>query len=145
MENHDDEDLKKLRSKKMDKLKQYIQESQQKREQGVIAINSSNFFDVINKADLSIVDLWANWCMPCKMMTPIFKKLASSQEYRDKFVFYSLNADENHQILEHYNVTGIPTFLIFSKGALLEKIIGAVGETGLKNSLNNILKKYKFG
>jgi len=143
LNDQEDEELKKLRLKKMEQMKQRIQKPQQESHKGVIELNSSNFYEVINKAELSIIDLWADWCMPCKIMGPIFEKLAKSPEYGNKFLFGSLNADLNHQILQRYGVMGIPTFLIFSEGKLIEKVIGAVGEAALRNVLNTILQKFQ--
>ena len=143
LSNEEDEELKKLRLKKMEELKQHMQKPQPKKSRDVVILNSRNFYEVINKANLSIVDLWADWCMPCKIMEPILKKLATTPEYGSKFVFCSLNADENPQILQRYGVMGIPTFLIFARGKLIDKIVGAVGEIGLRNALNNILRKFQ--
>ncbi len=143
MNDQEDEELRKLRLKKMEQLKHRIQNPQQESAKGIVELNSSNFYEVISKANLSIVDLWADWCMPCKMMAPIFEKLANSPEYSNKILFCSLNADLNQQILIKFGVMGIPTFLIFSKGNLIDKVIGAVGEPALKNVLNNILKKFQ--
>ncbi|MFX0136217.1 MAG: thioredoxin family protein [Candidatus Hodarchaeota archaeon] len=143
MNDQDDEELKKLRLKKLEQMKHRIQNTQHESNKGVMELNSANFYEVINKAELSIVDLWADWCMPCKIMAPIFKKLANSPEYNE-ILFCSLNSDLNQQILLRYGVMGIPTFLIFSKGTLIEKVIGAVGEAALRNVLNNILQKSKL-
>ena len=143
LDNQDDEELKKLRLKKMEQIQDRIKESQQQTTKGVIELNSSNFFEVISKAELSIVDLWADWCMPCKIMEPVFEKLSNSPEYRNRILFCSLNADLNQQILMKYGVMGIPTFLIFSKGNLINKVVGAVGEPALRNVLNNILQKFQ--
>ena len=143
MNDQEDEELKKLRLKKMEQIKNRIQNPQQKSTMGVMELNSDNFYEVISNAELSIVDLWADWCMPCKMMAPIFKKLSNSPEYSNKILFCSLNADLNQQILYKYGVMGIPTFLIFSKGNLIDKVVGAVGEAALRNVLNSILQKFK--
>ncbi|MHA1380007.1 MAG: thioredoxin family protein [Candidatus Helarchaeota archaeon] len=140
MNDQEDEELKKIRLKKMEEIKNRLSQPQ-KPEGGVITVNSTNFYEVITKANLSIVDLWADWCMPCKMMGPIFKKLANSSEYKD-VVFCSLNADQNPQILQRFGVQGIPTFLMFSRGKFINKIVGAVGEHPLRNALNAALKKY---
>ncbi len=137
----DDDELKKIRQKKLEQLQQRIHDPQPKSTRGVVKLNSGNFFETITNANLSIVDLWADWCAPCLMMGPIFEKLATSKEY-EKVIFCSLNADENPQILQHFGVTGIPTFLVFSRGKLVNKIIGAVGEGGLRNSLNAIMAKF---
>ena len=143
LSNLEDEELKKIRLKKMEQIKQRIQNPQPAPTSGVMEVSAQNFFEVINRAKLSIVDLWADWCMPCKIMGPIFRKLASSPEYGDKFLFCSLDADRNPQILQRYGVMGIPTFLIFSNGKLIKKIVGAVGESGLRNTLNEVLRTIK--
>ena len=103
---------------------------------GVVKLNSSSFDSFLNTGLPVVVDFWADWCMPCRMMAPIMEELA--QTYAGKALFGKVNVDENSQIASRYGIMSIPHFLIFKRGTLAEKIVGAVG----RDPLENALKKY---
>jgi thioredoxin 1 len=73
-----------------------------------------------------ITDFWAPWCIPCRMTKPILEKLAI--EYSSRVDFLPVNADESPELLQHYQVAGIPTVIAFRDGNLVERVIGAQGE-----------------
>ena len=89
--------------------------------------------DVIGNDKLTVIDLWAEWCGPCKMMTPVVEEL--STEYEGSAVIGKLNVDENPEVPTQFNVRGIPTFLIFKNGQLKEKIVGAQTKQYLKDKI----------
>lgn len=89
--------------------------------------------DVIGSDKLTVVDLWAEWCGPCKMMTPVVEAL--SMEYEGRAVIGKLNVDDNPEVPTQFNVRGIPTFLIFKNGELKEKIVGAQTKDFLKSKI----------
>jgi thioredoxin 1 len=89
--------------------------------------------EVLEKEQLTVVDLWAEWCGPCKMMTPVVEELAA--EYAGKAVIGKLNVDDNPEVPTTYNVRGIPTFLIFKNGELRDKIVGATTKQALKEKI----------
>ena len=86
--------------------------------------------EVIGSDKLIVVDLWAEWCGPCKMMSPIIDEL--STEYAGKVVVGKLDVDNNPEVPMNYNVRGIPTFLFFKNGELKGKIVGATTKQALK-------------
>src|SRR5262245_2218084 len=90
--------------------------------------------EVLGSDKLTVIDLWAEWCGPCKMMNPVINEL--SDEYGDKVVIGKLNVDENPKVPVDYNVRGIPTFLIFKNGKLQEKIVGAQTKQYLKDKID---------
>ncbi|MCB0524334.1 MAG: thioredoxin [Lewinellaceae bacterium] len=89
--------------------------------------------DVLEADNVTLIDFWAEWCGPCKMMDPIIKRLA--EEYDGKAVIGKLNVDDNPDTPMNYNVRGIPTFLIFKNGELKEKIVGATTHQALKDKI----------
>ncbi len=126
----EDKELEKLKKEKIKKM------LDQATHLGVVKLDSSSF-DNFLKTDLPVlVDFWADWCMPCRMMTPVIEEL--SQAYAGKALFGKVNVDENPQIAGRYGIMSIPHFLIFKNGARVEKIVGAVG----RGPLENAIKKY---
>jgi thioredoxin 1 len=104
---------------------------------GVVKLTTSSFDDFI-KTDLPVViDFWADWCMPCRIMAPVMEEL--SKVYAGKALFGNVDVDENSQIASRYGIMSIPHFLIFKNGFLVEKIIGAVGRGPLENALKKHL------
>ena len=125
----EDKELEKI---KEEKIKKMLDQAKA----GVTKLNSSNFDSVISTDKPVLVDFWADWCMPCRMMAPVMDELA--QAYAGKAMFGKVNVDENSQIAGRYGIMSIPHFLIFKNGTLVEKIVGAVG----RDPLENALKKY---
>jgi thioredoxin 1 len=124
----EDEELEKIKEKKMDEMKK----SQQKA--GVVKLSSSSFDSFLKETNLPVlVDFWADWCMPCRMMAPVMEEL--SQEFAGKAKFGKLNVDENPDVASRYGIMSIPHFLIFKNGTLAEKIVGAVGRDPLANAI----------
>ncbi len=89
----------------------------------VQTFTDDNFENEVLKNDkLTVVDLWAEWCGPCKQMNPIVEEVA--EEYEGRVVVGKLDVDNNPRIPMEYNVRGIPTFLFFKNGKLLDRLIG---------------------
>ncbi len=89
--------------------------------------------EVLDNEKVTLVDLWAEWCGPCKMMGPVVEELAT--EFEGKAVIGKLNVDDNPEVPMQYNVRGIPTFLIFKNGAVIDKIVGATTKQVLKERI----------
>ncbi len=84
-----------------------------------------------------LVDFWAPWCAPCRMIAPHLDALA--QEYEDKLLVVKLNTDENPDLSVKYQVSGIPTLMIFQNGGIVERITGAVPKEFIKEKLAQYL------
>lgn len=97
----------------------------------------SNFTDEVNKPTVTVVDLWAEWCGPCRMMTPIIEDLAA--EYDGKAVIGKLNVDDNPNVPTQYNVRGIPTILFFKNGELVDKKVGVQSKQAMQEIINGLL------
>ena len=102
----------------------------------IIELSEENFEKSINGNKPLLVDFWATWCGPCKFTLPVFDKLA--KKYASKIDFGRLNVDDSQSIAVKYDVYAIPTFIIFYKGQIVERAVGAVGEKGLENILGQI-------
>ena len=99
---------------------------------------SADFEKEVLQSDKPVlVDFFADWCGPCKMMAPVVEQLAGELEGKAKVG--KLNIDENMDIAEKYRVMNIPTFLIFKDGQEKERIVGAVSKNELKNKLEQTL------
>ncbi|MBD3388781.1 MAG: thioredoxin [Candidatus Altiarchaeales archaeon] len=90
-------------------------------------------FDGAVGSGLVVVDLWAPWCMPCKMIAPIVEEL--SEEYEGRISFYKLNIDEHQGPAAKYQVMSIPTLLIFKEGEVVDKVVGALPKEKIKEKL----------
>lgn len=90
----------------------------------VITLTDATFDEVVNSSDVPVVvDLWAEWCGPCKMIAPTLAEIATEQA--GAITIAKLNIDENPQIPQRYGVMSIPTMLIFRNGELEKRIVGA--------------------
>lgn len=129
------DDLQELRNKKMEQLKKlYMNGGKKKMEKNMpdtpIQINDTNIDSTVNKYPLIVVDCWAPWCGPCRMIGPIVEELA--REMQGKVVFGKLNVDENQKTSTKYGIMSIPTLLVFKNGNLVDNIIGAMPKAMLK-------------
>jgi thioredoxin 1 len=89
-----------------------------------VEVSDENFSSVLHEYDLLIVDCWAPWCGPCRMLSPTIEELA--KDYEGKVVFGKLNTDNNRGVAGQFGIMSIPTLLFFKKGKLVGKEIGAV-------------------
>ena len=100
---------------------------------------TDNSFDeeVISYPGLILVDCWAAWCGPCRMVSPIIDQLA--KEYAGRVKFAKLNVDENPVIASQYSIQSIPTLLLFKNGNKLNSLLGALPKGEIENHLNSHL------
>ena len=100
-------------------------------------VTDASFADDVLMSDKPvIVDFWAEWCGPCKMIAPILEEIASTNE---NVVIAKLNVDENPDIAMRFNVMSIPTLLIFHQGEVRKRLVGAKGKGQLLQELNEFL------
>ncbi len=101
---------------------------------GAIAVNSASFDEEVVQSDtLVMVDFWAPWCGPCKMIAPAVEALADEYEGRCKVV--KVNTDENQDVATRYQVMGIPTLLFIKDGQPVDKVVGAASSQQLKDKI----------
>lgn len=107
---------------------------------GVIEINDGSFEEEVLKSSLPVmVDFWAPWCGPCRMIAPVAEKLA--EEYEGRLKLCKLNVDENPQTASKYKVMSIPQILFFKGGEIVDESTGAVPESVLRSKAESVLQK----
>ena len=98
-----------------------------------VEVSDENFSSMLQEYDLMIVDCWAPWCSPCRMLSPVIEELA--MDYEGKVVFGKLNTDNNHGVAGQFGIMSIPTLLFFKNGKLVGKEIGAVPRKNIESNM----------
>ena len=112
------------------------QKNQPKIEPGIIDLNESNFDQTISAENPTLVDFWAEWCGPCRMVGPIVEELA--KEYgEDQAIIGKVNVDENPEISMRFGIRNIPTILFLKNGEVVDKQVGAVPKHQLEEKLKS--------
>jgi thioredoxin 1 len=123
----EDEELKILNEKKMKKLQELINEKELLENiKEPLVLDDSTFSQTIDKFPLTLVDFWAPWCGPCRMMSPIIDEIG--KDYLGKLVVGKINVDENPLVGGQFGISSIPTLLLFKRGQAVNKIIGSVSK-----------------
>ena len=105
---------------------------------GIITLTSTNFDELVkNSGTPIVVDFWAEWCGPCKAIAPVLQEIAS--EMTGKLSVAKLNVDEHGDIAQRFNVMSIPTLLVFDKGEVKKRLVGAKGKGQLLQELAEFL------
>jgi thioredoxin 1 len=102
-----------------------------------VTLTDENFQTYSGGEKPLLVDFWAEWCGPCRIMEPVIERLAA--RYDDRVVFGKVNVDEQMGISSRYQVFSIPTFMLFKKGQPMDAVIGAVGEASLDQMIGRAL------
>ncbi len=106
--------------------------------EGVMEVSSSTWDkEVLQTEDLVMVDFWAVWCGPCRIVAPTVEEL--SKEYAGKLKVVKLNTDDNPDIASRYKIMGIPTLMFFKGGEKVEQIVGAVPKPQLQSKIDSLL------
>lgn len=104
-----------------------------------IHVNDNEFENTILKSTTPVVvDFWAPWCGPCKMIAPVLEKLAA--EYDGKVTIAKVNTDENPEWAKKYGVQGIPTLLFINQGQIKDRIVGVVPAPTIQAKMDGLLK-----
>lgn len=104
-----------------------------------VEVNDGNFAQMVLQSKTPVlVDFWAAWCGPCRMVAPIVEELA--KEYEGRISFAKMDVDQNPKMASQYGIMSIPTLIIFKNGAPISNIVGVRPKAGLKKSLDAVLK-----
>jgi len=104
----------------------------------VIEVTDQNFEEIVLQSEVPVMlDLWAVWCGPCKMIHPIIEEM--SEEYKDKALMAKLDVDSNRETAMKYGIRNIPTVLYFKNGEVVDKQVGAVPKNKFVEKLEPIL------
>lgn len=102
-----------------------------------LEFNDSNIKEIIESGNPVVIDLWAEWCGPCRLIGPFIEELA--EEYAGKVEIGKMNVDENSDTPNEFGVRNIPTVLFFKDGKLADKVVGAVPKAKLQEKIQSIL------
>lgn len=100
-------------------------------------ITTTNFQDFLSEPGLLVIDFWATWCGPCRMIAPIISKLA--EKYDGKITVGKCDVEENDDLAAEFGIRNIPTILFFKNGEVVDKIVGAQSEAKLDEKFQTLL------
>ena len=103
----------------------------------IVILDEDNFDEVINSDTPVLVDFWAEWCGPCRMIAPVLDELA--EEYAGKVVIGKVNVDDSQDLASRFGIMSIPNLKVFKKGVEVENIIGATPKATLQAALERQL------
>jgi thioredoxin 1 len=136
------DDLQEIRNKKMEQLKKiYMNGGKKNMDENMpdtpLQISDSNIDSTVSKYPVIVIDCWAPWCGPCRMVEPVVEELA--KQMKGKVVFGKLNVDENPATSMKYGIMSIPSLLMFKNGQLIDTFVGAMPEPILKAKITSHL------
>ena len=103
-----------------------------------LELTKANFEqEVMNSGGLTLVDFWADWCGPCRLVAPIIEQLAD--EYRDRLAVGKVNVDSEGELATRFKIMSIPTIMLFKDGKMTERLIGARSKEELKSVIDKYL------
>ena len=103
----------------------------------VTELTNGAFQDFV-KDGIVLIDFYADWCMPCVMMSPIIEDM--SEKFSGKIKFAKVNIEDNNEIAQKFNVNSIPNFVIFKNGKVVNQFVGGMDEESFEEKLNEVLK-----
>jgi len=134
------DELEQIKQKKLEELKQRYMNGGRKNMENIpdspVKITDADFEEHTKKFETLVIDCWAPWCGPCRMLGPIIDELA--KEMKGKIVFGKLNVDENPSTSGKFGVMSIPTLLIFKNGEMIDRLVGALPKEQLKQRFEQI-------
>ncbi|MGM9787640.1 MAG: thioredoxin [Candidatus Cryptobacteroides sp.] len=102
-----------------------------------VTISNQNLAEVLASSSVVLVDFWATWCGPCRMLAPVVEEVAA--EFEGKVVVAKCNVDEAREVAMQFRVMSIPTLIYFKNGEVADKTVGVVPKEDIVSKLNNLL------
>lgn len=102
-----------------------------------LQMTDANFNELLNSGKPLVVDFWAEWCGPCRMVAPIIEELA--EEYGDRVLIGKMDVDKNDEVCAQFGIRNIPTILFFKNGQLVDKQVGAAPKAALAAKIDALL------
>jgi len=128
------DELERIRARKMQELmSRQSQSAGRSMSESPIQVTDSDFESLIQKYPLMVIDCWAAWCGPCRMLAPVIEELA--RDYAGKIVFGKLDVDENPRTAMNFGIMSVPTLLIMKNGKLVDQIVGAAPRDYIESKL----------
>jgi len=129
------DELEEIRKKKLKELMRMASAKDAK----PVKLDQQNFESFLKQNENAVVDFWAEWCMPCRYVSPIIDEL--SKEFAGKVAFGKVNVDENQGIAVKYGISAIPTLIFFKKGKPIDQIVGAMPKKEIKSWIESNVGK----
>lgn len=133
----EDEELKRIKERKLRELAKKASSSSVPT--GIVVLNEKEFDGFVSRSTVPVlIDFFAVWCPPCRMMEPVMERLA--EEFAGKIAFGKVNVDENLELATRFDITAVPTFILFKNGKMLGRIIGARDYESFKEIIEEVIK-----
>lgn len=132
-EREENSELEQIRTRKIREMMTKMKKKEESAATSLITLSDSTFDDVVRKHPLMLIDCWAEWCGPCRMIAPVIDELA--RDYSGRLTVAKLNVDENPDTANRFGVMSIPTLLIMKGGNEVDRIIGAVPKSFIEEKL----------
>lgn len=130
-----DEELERIRAKRLEEIKQRIMIPPSDHG-GILVANQDNYQSVIREYPNLIIDFWAPWCGPCRMLTPVIEQL--SADYTGRIQFAKCNTDENQQIAYQFGISAIPSLFFYQNGTIIHRISGVLPKEQLNYNIKTV-------
>ena len=132
-----DDEIESINKRKLDEMKKQNELRASQASTEPVVLTDSTFASEVTKRPLVVVDFWAAWCGPCRMVAPIVEQLA--KEYAGRVTFGKLNVDENPEVSQRFGIQSIPTMIVFKNGQPVDGLIGALPRTQIENKFKPYL------
>ncbi len=126
----EDDELARIRERKLKEMEMKMKENAEGK---VLHLEQANFSAITTEHPALVVDFWAEWCGPCRMVGPVVEEL--SREFAGKVTFAKCNTDDNAMLANQFGISAIPTLLLFRDGKLVDRVIGAYPKEALRTKI----------